>query len=128
MILSRKIFVTFEKEGIHCYPEAGTNPALATGGDDDVSFLSHPHRHIFKFKVQIEVFNDDRDLEFIQLKRQCEKWLGDGTMNMNRKSCEMLADDLHSLLTNKWPNRNMIIEVSEDGENGAITEYGVDHD
>jgi len=118
MTLNRMIFVTFEKEGIHCYPEA------ATKDWDDVSFLASQHRHIFKFKVQIEVFTDDRDLEFIQVKRQCEKWLNDGTLNLDRKSCEMLSDNLYALLSTKYPDRKIIIEVSEDGENGSITQYG----
>ena len=64
----RSIWVTFRKEGIHKYPSALTDPKLATGDEYDVSFLGYPHRHIFHFKVQIEVFHDDRDLEFIQFK------------------------------------------------------------
>ena len=33
----RKIWVTFRKEGIHKYPAAATDPALATGDEYDVS-------------------------------------------------------------------------------------------
>ena len=51
----RVIWVTFQKEGIHMYPGADTDPKLATGDWDDVSFLGYPHRHIFHFKVWIEV-------------------------------------------------------------------------
>ena len=60
------IWVTFTKEGIHKYPAALEDPNLATGDEYDVSFLGYPHRHIFKFRVSIEVFHDDRDIEFIQ--------------------------------------------------------------
>ena len=67
------IWVTFQKEGIHCYPAAATDPKLKTGDWDDVSFLGTPHRHIFHFKVWIEVFQNDRDIEFIQVKRWIEK-------------------------------------------------------
>ena len=35
----RKIWVTFRKEGIHCYPAASQDPQLATGDQFDVSFL-----------------------------------------------------------------------------------------
>lgn len=35
----RKIFVQFQKEGIHRYPAAATDPLLATGDEYDVSFL-----------------------------------------------------------------------------------------
>jgi len=123
MSTNKQIFVTFEKEGIHCYPAAKNDPLLATGGWDDVSFLAEKHRHIFKFKVQIEIFHDDRCLEFIQVKRQCERWLGDGTLSLDYKSCEMMGQDLYKLINAKWPDRNVTIEISEDGENGAIMQY-----
>jgi hypothetical protein len=45
----KSIWVTFRKEGVHMYPGADTDPKLATGGWDDVSFLGVPHRHIFQF-------------------------------------------------------------------------------
>ena len=48
------IWVTFRKEGIHKYPAALTDPKLATGGADDVSFLGYPHRHIFHFKIYLK--------------------------------------------------------------------------
>ena len=62
----RRIFVTFQKEGIHRFPAAETDPQFATGDEYDVSFLAVPHRHIFHFRVEIEVFHNDRDIEFIQ--------------------------------------------------------------
>ena len=65
----RSIWVTFNKEGVHMYPGEDTDPKLATGDWDDVSFLGIPHRHIFHFRVRIEVFHNDRDIEFIQFKR-----------------------------------------------------------
>ena len=65
----RKIWTTFRKEGIHKYPAAATDPALATGDEYDVSFLASPHRHIFHFRVWINVLHNDRDIEFIQFKR-----------------------------------------------------------
>ena len=51
----KTIWVTFQKEGIHMYPGADTDSKLATGGWDDVSFLGVPHRHIFHFKIWIQV-------------------------------------------------------------------------
>ena len=121
--VKKYIFVQFQKEGVHKYPEAATAPELATNDWDDVSFLAVPHRHIFHFKLKIEVLDDNREIEFIQCKRQCEKWYNQGTLELNNKSCEMMASDLYELASTKWPNRDMIIEVSEDGENGAIVEY-----
>ena len=131
---SRQIWVTFKREGIHKYPAALDDPKLATGGWDDVSFLGYPHRHIFHFRVQIEVFHDDREIEFIQFKRWLQRLYdmvpvgseghGDtGVLELDYKSCEMIADDLYLQIANKYPGRAVTIEVSEDGENGCCVSY-----
>ena len=119
----RMIWVTFRKEGIHKYPAALEDPKLATGDEYDVSFLGYPHRHIFHFKVAIEVFHDDRDIEFIQFKRWLEKLYSDKTLQLNFKSCEMISDDLYAEIIKRYPNRDVDIEVSEDGENGSHAYY-----
>ena len=117
------IWVTFRKEGIHCYPAAATDPALKTGDMYDVSFLGTPHRHIFHFKVYIEVFHDDRDIEFIQFKRWLENCYSDGTLELNYKSCEMIARDLHDTIIARYPGREVWADVSEDGENGCFIKF-----
>lgn len=117
------IWVTFRKEGVHKYPLALTDPSLATGGPDDVSFLGYPHRHIFHFKVTISVTHDDRDIEFIQFKRYLESLYQDGTLQLDYKSCEMMSNDLYKKITDKYPCRDVIIEIAEDGENGSIIQY-----
>ena len=117
------IWVTFRKEGIHRYPAALTDPKLATGDEYDVSFLGHPHRHMFHFKVYLEVFHDDRDVEFIQFKRWLENLYNQGTLALDFKSCEMMADDLHGQISSKYTDRKIWIEVSEDGENGCLKQY-----
>lgn len=114
----RMIWVTFQKEGMHKYPAALTEPNL-----QDVSFLGYPHRHIFHFKISIEVFHDDRDIEFIQFKRWCEGLYADGTLQLDFKSCEMISDDLYIKIASKYPGRDVIIDVSEDNENGACIQY-----
>ena len=113
------IWVTFQKEGIHKYPAASTDPKLATGDWLDVSFLGTPHRHIFHFRVEMEVFHDDRDVEFIQAKRWMESWYANGTLALDFKSCEMMAKELFARCNQQWPDRDYVIEVSEDGENGC---------
>lgn len=119
----RKIWVTFQKEGIHRYPAAATDPALATGDEYDVSFLASPHRHIFHFRVWIDVLHNDRDIEFIQFKRWLENLYRDGTLALDFKSCEMMSDDLYDQISQKYPGRNVWIEIAEDGENGALIKY-----
>ena len=119
----RKIWITFRKEGIHCYPAAATDPALATGDQYDVSFLGTPHRHIFHFRVWIDVIHNDRDIEFIQFKRWLENLYRDDVLKLDYKSCEMMSDDLFLQIAEKYPNRAVWIEVAEDGENGALIKY-----
>ena len=121
----RKIWITFRKEGIHKYPAAATDPALCTAGEYDVSFLASPHRHIFHFRVWIDVWHNDRDIEFIQFKRWLESlYNGQGAvLSLDYKSCEMMSDDLHDIISKKYPGREVWIEVSEDGENGSFIKY-----
>ena len=119
----RMIWVTFRKEGIHKYPAAATDPALATGDRYDVSFLGYPHRHIFHFTVSIEVFHLDRDVEFIQFKRWLEDLYSQGTLELDFKSCEMISDDLYEQIATRYPGRDVEITVAEDGENGATISY-----
>jgi hypothetical protein len=120
---NKMIWVTFRKEGIHKYPAALTDSNLATGDEYDVSFLGYPHRHIFHFKVWIGVTHDDRDIEFIQFKRWLEKLYAEGTLQLDYKSCEMMSGDLYDAISNKYPGREVWIEVSEDGENGSFIKY-----
>ena len=121
----RTIFVRFQKEGVHCYPAAATDPALATGDAYDVSFLASPHRHIFHFEVTIQVFHNDRDIEFIQFKRWLENLYAGGTLELNHKSCEMISDELYDQIAVRYPDRNIVINVSEDNENGAVIVYNI---
>lgn len=119
-VLTRAIEVRFQKEGIHCYPAAATDPKLKTGDKYDVSFLANPHRHMFHFRVRIRVSHNDRDIEFIQFKRWLESLYSDGVLELDYKSCEMLAEELIDSITIRYQNRDIEVEVSEDGENGAI--------
>jgi len=123
----RKIWVTFRKEGIHCYPAAATDPRLNTAGEYDVAFLANPHRHIFHFRVSIDVWHNDRDIEFIQFKRWLESlYSGNSSvLALDRKSCEMIADDLYIQIADRYPGRAVEIEVSEDGENGCSISYNL---
>ena len=121
--LSQQIFVKFQKEGIHKYPQALTDPLLA-----EVSFLGYPHRHIFNFCVWIDVYHDDREIEFILFKRWLESLYADNILQLDYTSCEMLSDQLAEQISIKYgkdPNklRNLKIEVSEDDENGSSSHY-----
>jgi hypothetical protein len=115
---TRMIWVTFSREGIHKYPAAATDPALAS-----VSWLANEHRHLFSFKVAIEVTHNDRDIEFIILKRWLESLYGNGVLQLDYMSCEMIAEALYAQINARYPGRAVEITVSEDGENGATLSW-----
>lgn len=114
------IWVTFRKEGLHQYPAALKSPEL-----ESVHWLGFVHRHIFHFRVEIQVFDNDREIEFIMFKRELEGLFDKQTSNkapaleLNNKSCEMIAVDLIDWIAAKYPRRAIKVEVAEDGENGA---------
>lgn len=109
----RKIFVTFQRAGIHCYPNA----------PEDVMYLRVPHRHLFKFKVTIEVRHEEREIEFHQFLNWVEGLYNTDILLLNDKSCETIALDLYKEISSRYPGRFIEIEVSEDGENGAVLTF-----
>lgn len=105
------IGITFQVEGFHCWPEA----------PDEVGFLRERHRHIFHFTCTKEVMHDDRDTEFILLKRRIEETVRaryedrkTRACEFGSKSCEMLAKELLLIFD------LTACKVSEDNENFAI--------
>lgn len=120
MNAQRRIWVTFQKAGIHKYPQAAMDPALGP-----VQYLGSPHRHLFKFKVAIDVFHDDREIEFHMFLNWLEGLFNQNILELNNKSCEMISDDIAKAIYDRYPGRSFTIDVSEDGECGSTVEYGV---
>jgi hypothetical protein len=117
----RMIAVTFQKPGVHQYPAA----------PDDVQYLRAPHRHLFKFKVKIQVWHDDREIEFHQFLNWVEGlYSGEQSLSLNNSSCEMISDSLAAIIQSRYPDRLLQIEVWEDGECGSVSSYSamVDRD
>lgn len=110
---NKVIYVTFQLPGIHCYPDA----------PEDVSYLRSPHRHLFHFKVSIEVFHADRCIEFHQFKNWLLSLFNTSVLELDFKSCEMISDELAKKVREKYSNRWLQVEVSEDGECGSIATY-----
>ena len=108
------IDVRFQFEGLHCWPEA----------PDEVFFLRNLHRHIFHVRARMNVSHLDREMEFILVKRQLEKYVKEnffeGGISLGRKSCEEMAGMLMHHIAEKYNRSMVLVEVSEDGENGAI--------
>ena len=101
-----KIFVTTDFVAFHNWP----------GAPQEVEFLRSLHRHIFRVKVVWKVEHDNRDLEFFIQKEKLNKFLQENFSNKNLigVSCEMMANKI------KTEFNAESVEVSEDGENGAI--------
>lgn len=106
------VFVTFQLEGLHHWPECPF---------EEVAYLRDLHRHMFHFKATKRVTHSDRDVEFIMLKHQMIEHLEEEYWDDDQKclmfgsmSCEMIGKEL----IEKFDLTE--IEVSEDGENGAI--------
>ena len=111
------IHVKFQKEGVHYFPEAQANdrPDLA-----DVAFLGWPHFHYFHFECDVQVGHDNREIEFIQFRRWCEQLYNDQTLQLNNKSCEMIAQELIDKIVEHYGQRKVRVTVLEDNINGAI--------
>lgn len=114
------IYVTFQRKGFHYYP----------GAPEQVKYLELKHRHLFKFKVTIQVFHEEREIEFHMFQDFLEGQYNAGLLELDGKSCETIANDLARRIQDIYgpraPNdRYLQVEVSEDGECGAICEYWV---
>lgn len=115
MIKQRLITVHTSFEGFHRYADA----------PDEVSYLRDVHRHIFNVSVQMEVFHADRELEFIMVKHQLDKFISCLPVrvkeNAAKMSCEMIAERIIEYLTVSYGStRSINVSVDEDGENGSV--------
>lgn len=107
--MTNYVWVTTQKEMLHSYPKA----------PEEVKFLRNIHRHLFKFKVYLQVYNDSRDVEFILFKRNVDSYLNELNKCLGTKSCEMICRMLAGYIRLDYSDRDIKIEVSEDGENGS---------
>jgi hypothetical protein len=103
------VFAQTRFESFHCWPDAPS----------EVSFLKSRHRHEFHVKVYVRVNHSDRDVEFITLKRKVDETIRNLLVfDTSTWSCEKWANEILGLIRNCYR-----VEVSEDGENGAIVDW-----
>jgi flagellar biosynthesis component FlhA len=101
------VWITTSFEGWHHWENA----------PDTVPYLRDNHRHIFHVKLWKEVQEQDREIEFITFKHNVESYIEQKYEGHSfHYSCEMIATDLLNHF------QASIVEVSEDGENGARVE------
>lgn len=120
------VWCTLDVVGFHCWPEAPI---------ETLRYLRLKHRHVFKFKVGVLVSEKNRQVEFHTLKAECFDVLSEifyvlpeGTSaqplyNFDDKACEHIATALGEGLVKNTGHVLRFVEVSEDGENGAIVEW-----
>lgn len=102
------VYCTTTWEGFHSWDDA----------PDEVDFLRDEHRHEFHVKLTVVVDHDDRDIEFILLKRALEEYIED-TLSRFDYSCEQYARSIAEWAANTY-DQPATADVSEDGENGAV--------
>lgn len=116
-MLHRYITVRGQYEGWHEYENA----------PEPVAFLRSEHRHMFHWEATIEVFHDDRELEFFLVKLELEREIQYFINQTRRKglgSCEMQAQRYLDFLIKKYGTwRYVKVSVSEDGESDGTTEW-----
>lgn len=87
----------------------------------EVQYLRNLHRHMFHYEVELEVFHDDRELEFIMVKHDIDTYLMDHSVGWDEKtSCEQMAKYIGAWLQTKHGfDRDLTVSIFEDNENGA---------
>lgn len=117
--MTSMVGIRFEIEGVH-YFEGALNE-----GFEEVNYLSHPHRHLFKFECVFPVKHDDRDKEFIITKHDLIKTIKDEFWSTREQlcwfdnmSCEMMA----KWMLKEYEGEMAMCTVSEDDENYAIAQ------
>ena len=114
-MLVTKVIATVRRAGFHCWP----------GAPQSASHLLARHRHLFTFRVEVQVEHDDRDTEFHELMGDILGalgcfGLGDHGIEFRARSCEMIAVEL----ANHTARQDILaVEVWEDDEHGARVEW-----
>ncbi len=104
------INIRFNFEGFHKYDDA----------PKEVEYLKLKHRHLFYVEAKIEVFHNDRELEFIMVKNDLQDFIKNEYKDKMVGSCEMIALDLYGYILYKYGvNRLIEVKVYEDNENGG---------
>jgi hypothetical protein len=103
-----QIFVKTQFVGYHSWKDA----------PDEVGFLRNEHRQDFHVKAIIPVSHEDRQLEFFMVKNRMDSFIAHNLSGLDM-SCETFASTIGLWLVNLYHLPSVIVEVDEDGTNGA---------
>lgn len=106
------VWARLDLPGMHRWPFAPPHRA----------YLASPHRHLFRVTAEVAVGHDDRQVEFHDLHDMIRAWWGtaEGIRDCGTASCERMARELAAYLDAQHGLRVTRVEVSEDGEAGAV--------
>lgn len=104
-----KVWATHTSSGFHAW----------VGAKGERAYLGSRHRHLFRTTVWIDVLHEDREIEFHDLRDEVAEVMQD-RRDFGPRSCESIAQEVMAAILKRWPDRRCSVEVSEDGECGAI--------
>lgn len=116
--MSTNIIAKFDLEGFHHWPGAP---------DTQVAYdlLRSEHGHIFHFEVYVRVTAADRQIEFLEFRRQLVELVSKefncdgGLHDFGHRSCEMLAYEIRNIVFCQWKTIPSKVVVMEDQFVGA---------
>lgn len=123
--MKQSIISKFTIPGFHYWPDA----------PDEYAYLRNQHRHLFYFKIEVEVNDSNREIEFIDFGTKVKTSIYrnqeykihkhmNSHLDFRNKSCEQLCKDTYNVMHNdddlfKQAYHLIKISVFEDNENGA---------
>lgn len=97
--------------GFHCWEEA----------PPQVGYLRAVHRHEFHVKLGVRVDHDNRDVEFITMRKQLDEFISSHKEHWPiGVSCEMITKVIATYMHSQYQYDVALVEVTEDGENGSL--------
>ena len=137
MNYKKVLIVKFDIEGSHNWPAA----------PDRHKILKSEHQHIFHFEVEVDVVQSDREIEFLDFRREMiqlvytmynaeetqlnlfkedlEYQVGSDIpiriprLLFGARSCEMIAEDIIASVNTEWNTQLRSVTVMEDAFVGA---------
>lgn len=115
--ISTIIYVTTRFAAFHRWVDA---PA-------EVYFLREYHRHLFHVKLSLRVAHKNRELEFFMVQKELVDFV---RLTLEGEYFSYSCEQLAQLIANRFAALYGLsvvaaVEVSEDGENGAVLTFGM---
>jgi hypothetical protein len=122
MNVMKAVYCRFQIEGVH---------NLLPDDESGESYQKNEHRHIFHFCITVNAADAHPLMNPVRIRRMCLQQFdafGGSTslLYFNNLQVLDLADWLCRELWVAFEGRGVRVDVSEDGENGAVVTYGME--